>query len=276
MPTIDKFRDYLLADLPEEYPISSIPLSLTMTDAHRKELVFQQSKFLGAAEKRIQEEPWIAFIAAFKHLRLLESFETNTAIFRELADKEYFDRVQHHCSEILTAATLNLDDETKVNCERLVNIQLLSKDIFSADKAVKRALSNGIRAFEPPMPAPEQVLGFGGCLVVIVCSIIVGVIASSASEDMGGIIAGVVLILGCGIWAQIMKPIWNKEKAKNSRYKVFESLRNQYYTHAKALKLDLSFDVEAMALDLVTCDTYLSSFLSDLEILKDTYIKPYV
>jgi len=276
MPTIDKFRDYLLADLPEEYPISSIPMSLTMTDAHRKELIFQQSKFLGAAEKRIEEQPWVAFLGAAKHLRLLDYFETNTTNFRELADKEYFDKVQHKCSEILAAASSSLDEETKSNCEKLVHIQVLHRDIASAAEAVKNALSNRIRSFEPPMSAPEQTPGCGGCLVVIVGGILVGAVASAASEDMGPFIGAFALIVGGGIWAQIMKPKWDKEKADKARYKVFESFRSAYYLHANKLKTDLSFPVESLASDLSTCATHLDNFLSDLEILKDTYIKPYV
>ena len=93
---------------------------------------------------------------------------------------------------------------------------------------------------------------------------------------MGPFIGAFALIVGGGIWAQIMKPKWDKEKADKARYKVFESFRSAYYLHANKLKTDLSFPVESLASDLSTCATHLDNFLSDLEILKDTYIKPYV
>lgn len=276
MPTIDKFPDYLLSSLPEGYPISTIPLSMTMTEAHRKELVFQQGKFLDAADRLTQEQPWIAFIAALKHLRLLESFETNTTNFRDLADKEYFDRIQLTCSQILNAASSNLDDDTKSNCEKLVHIQVLHRDISSAADTVRSALANGIRSFEPPMPAPEQNMGCGGCLAVIAGGLVVGVLASSFSEGYGPFIGAFAVIIGGAIWAQVMKPQFDKEKADKARFSTFTSLRNTYYSHANKLGARLSFDAIGMASDLTSCLARLNDFLSDLDILKDTYIKPYV
>ena len=126
MPVSDKFPDYLLAALPEEYPIGSIPLSLKMKESHRKELVFLQGKFLETAESYIQNHPQIAFIAAQKHFSLLVAFQTDTTTFREIADKEYFDRVQRDCNEIIQKVSDLLDEETKANCRNLVNIQVFS------------------------------------------------------------------------------------------------------------------------------------------------------
>ena len=89
MQTTDKFNDYLFAPLPEQYPIASIPWSLKMTDAHRKEVLFQQSKFLDAAAQYSAEQPWVSFIAVTKHQRLLEAYEIDTGSLHEIADKEY-------------------------------------------------------------------------------------------------------------------------------------------------------------------------------------------
>ena len=143
MPTSDKFRDYLLAALPEEYPIASIPLSLKMEDAHRKELVYQQGKFLQAADQYIHTHPWIAFIAANKHNIILIAHETSTMTFREISDKEYFDNVEQHKNSIINSIEGMLDEATMLILCRLVYLQTFNGLIKSTIKTVKAALEMG-------------------------------------------------------------------------------------------------------------------------------------
>lgn len=247
-----------------------------MTDAHRKELVFQQSKFLEGAEGHVQEQPWIAFIAALKHIRLLESFQTDTSTFREISDKEYFDGVQHRCLQTLNKSSSLLDGDTKQHCEKLVHIQVFHDDIIAAIDAVTKALALGIRAFEPPMEAPVESFGCGGCLLVIVGAILAGAVAASASEEAAGIGGVVALFVGAAIWSSIMSPKWEKEKKEKKVYTQITSSRSLYYAHVAKFKDLLSFDASAMALDLAMCHAHLASYLSDLKILEDTYIDPYV
>lgn len=285
MPTIDKFSAYLLAALPTEYPISSIPLSLKMEDAHRKELVFQQAKFLEEAEALTENKPWLSFIAAIKHLLLLEFYKTDTTTFREISDKEYFDRVQTKAQKIL-GATKELDQETKDNCSRLVAIQLFYTNIQKALDAVRKALSLGFYLFDPPINEPKrstyiQALFIGVCLLIFI-TFWTCVYVNENIPSMSGIldkftgIALVELIIGVGAGGWVIIPLWKKDDDKWNTYETFRTLREDYYFNAKAFASAFDFDATEMAKNLKLCAERLEAIIQKRKILADHYIVPYV
>lgn len=279
MPTVKKFRDYLVSNLPDEYPISTIPLSLAMTDAHRKELVFQQAKFLEEAGRYSEREPWISFVAAYKHLMLLEAFKTDTSTFREINDKEYFDKVQALCFNSLEQASSLLDEATMNNCKKLVHIQICHNSIIFVSHIVEDALGFGISAFEPPLNKPTFEGGYGGCggcLAIIIGAIALGGVLGIASIDTGLIVCLILLAFGGLAWSAMTEPERVEFQKTEERYRKFCSLRDSYYSNISSFQTILSFDAKAEAINLVRCKEQLNIYISELKMLLDTYIYPYV
>jgi len=286
MQTSEEFKDYLLALLPEEYPISSIPLSLTMTEAHRKELIFQQSKFLEVAQSHIESHPWLSYLAALKHVRMLEANETHSTTFREFSDKEYFDRVQAHCASILNTSKSLLDETTQRNCDRIIHIQCLHADIAATADAVTSAIANGIDAFEPPRDAPIQNVGWVGCFTVALLAIGIAIIGFAIHaiqkaekghlEYIAYFIAYLlVLYLGASGLAALLSPQGQKEEEEKRLYDLFNRLREKYYNYSSSLRDSLLFNSEALARDLPKTKQVITGFSEELDVLIQTYILPY-
>jgi hypothetical protein len=144
MKTSDKFLEYLQCNIPEEYPIDSIRISIDMAETHRKELVFQQFKFIQLAQEYSNDTPWIAYIAILKHKLIFEFFKTSTASFKEISDKEYFDMTQTLAEQVETNLIDKLDDLTKCYCERLSVLQVVHSSIVAAQKIVDDALQKNL------------------------------------------------------------------------------------------------------------------------------------
>lgn len=271
----DRFNAYVFAALPDEYPVSGVPLSLKMGDAHRKEVVFQQGKLLEVAETYLETAPWISFLASLKHTQLLSAFEIHSAVLHELLDKEYFTAVDSTAQQLVCKSVALLDADTKNNIERLVAIQVFFGDISGCSEIVSEALSKGIKAFEPPMKPGDNTTGCGGCLLTIVAAVSCGIAAAIVNPEWSGI--GVfALLIGGFIWASIMNPKWEKEKAYNAELKAFNKLREQYYENASRFEVPLKWNAKEAASDLPTALQSLSSFISERKILQDHYVKPYI
>ncbi len=285
MTTTDRFDAYLLASLPSEYPISSIPLSLKMHDAHRKELVFQQNKFLAAARERITEQPWITYIAAEKHLALLQAFETDTVSFREIADKEYFDETQTMCRTLIKESVALLDDTTQQNCIRLICIQVHYETLTEAQTILRQALNEGITSFSLFAEAPEEATkptGCMGCLGVIAVGLVL--LFAGASKGEAGAWAGMFMaFIIAVIYLLVDAPKRKKEKEekeyhelKKARIDRYNSLRGAFLRLTHGIYASLELEESDLIKNLSHCVQIFSAVLKERRVLEDTYIRPYL
>ena len=259
-----RLKAYLLAALPEEYPIDGVPLSLKMGDAQRKEILFQQGKLLEMAEAQLPVAPWLSYLAALKHDQLLEAFGISSTVFHELQDKEYFSTVEAASNRLLSGSDSSLDQEAKQNLSRLVAIQVYFSDISACQTAVRSALAQGITSLEPPMADT----GCRGCLSIIGASILTTLVLRLIDDDAGRF-GLVILFVGGIVWGIKMNPQWEKQK-------VFNKLRNKYYLHANRFEADLGWDSRKGATDLVQTAEFLESLLSERIHLQDHYVEPYL
>lgn len=96
------FKQYILATFSDDYPIErdkifkrslvNNPIS-TLFDQNtnlKKEIIFQQSKFLEIAQNYLDTNPQITFVAVQKHSYLLDCINLDSASFDNISDKEYF------------------------------------------------------------------------------------------------------------------------------------------------------------------------------------------
>ena len=261
MTTVQKYKDYLTARLPDEYPISSIPLSLKMTEAHRKVLVFNQSVFLDAADAQLNEMPWISSIAAIKHLKILEIYATDTSTFREFHEKEYFDNVQNKCLSIFNKTDKLLDASTKANCVRIVALQAHFYEIIKTIDVLNNAIRCGIETFEPPMNPPNMLFGF---LIATLITALPMVISGQEAVVVGLFLFIVSFLVVCLIY-----------KPKNEKYIIFNKLRESYYSITSNYSSSLSIDTSKLALNLIESIEIFKSLVDELNILTDTYISLY-
>jgi hypothetical protein len=261
MTTGQKYKDYLTSRLPDEYPISSIPLSLKMTEAHRKELIFNQNVFLDVADSQLNEMPWISAIAAIKHLKMQEIYDTNTSTFREFHEKEYFDNVQNKCLNIFKKTDELLDSKTKENCVRIVALQTHFYEIIKTIDVLNDALQCGIETFEPPMNQPNMLFGF---LIVILITALPMVIFGQEAVVFCLFLFIVTFLVLCLIY-----------KPKNEKYIIFNTLRQSYYSITSNYSSSLEIDPSKLALNLKESIEIFKSLVDELNILTDTYINPY-
>jgi hypothetical protein len=270
-----RFKAYLRAALPDEYPVDGVPLSLKMGDAQRKEILFQQGKLLEMAEAQLSAAPWLTYLAALKHDQLFEAFGIGSTVFHELQDKEYFSTVEAVSRRLLSNSDPGLDEETKQHLRRLVAIQVYFSDISACQTVVENALAQGITAFEPPMEEIGQMAGCRGCLSIIGASILTTLVLGWIDRDARGF-GLLILVVGGFIWGRKMSPIWEKEKEYKERMKAFNKLRDQYYLHANRFETDLGWDSREGAKDLAQAAEFLKSLQSERIQLQDHYIEPYL
>jgi hypothetical protein len=272
MSTVLKYNDYLIAKLPDEYPIPSIPLSFQMTLAHRKELIFNQNIFLEAASAQLINLPWISFMAAKKHLKILEIYDTNTSTFADFDEKEYFNNVQKNCLNIINESSLLLDTITKVNCDRIVSFQMEYYNIVKTIDILEKAINIGIKSFKlHPIP-PQKTNWFSGCLIVIVLTVLLMAVSGSGA----GFVGFISFFGGWFILSLIYKPKIDKEKIEFDIYETYKELRESYYSHTKNFNKSLSLDPNIMASDLINgCETF-KSLIHESNTLVDVYLKEYI
>ena len=271
MSTLSMFKKYLLATLPEEYPIASIPLSMKMRSAHKKELIFQQTKFLDMAEGLIGTSPWVTYVASKKYLLLIERLKIDSGTYSEIAEKEYFHQSISRCENVLSNSRAMLADDIKQYCDRLVALQMCGFRTKNELKPVLVSLLNhGIKFIEPPMAKPKH--GPWGCITVIpgiICAIPVFAISQSPYLVLTAFIVPSVVTC-CIIWGR-----YKIDRDKNDLYEVFQELSGKYnkipdaYFNQLGLKrVDLARDVK-YALDIAN---YIMKERAELE---NNYIHPY-
>jgi|GEM_PF-3024341 len=277
MKTADKFREYLFALIPKEYPISGIPLSLKMTDAHRKELIFQQAKFLKTACEYTQCQPWVAYVAALKHLKLLEIYGIETSTFHEISDKEYFDAVQKECQDILTASGSLLDEDTTSNCERLVKIQLLWPSLVEALHVVQEARTLDINSFDPLMTKPEEKSFINEGLITGGPAALISVIALVVTGAKGAFlpVTFLALAIAAAVYFVLTKLERDKIEELKRKYAAFKRLHLSYKKITSVFKKPLGFDAHEMAKNFEVCMEELQKLMNEREILASTYLEPY-
>jgi len=277
MPSNEQFVSYLLAALPEEYPIAGIPLSFKMEDAHRKEVVFQQGKLLEIAGQFLENAPWVSLLASMKHRCVLEAFEIHSASFHEIADKEYFANVELAADDLVASSASRCDSDTRQEIERLLNIQACFPEICLCLQTVNEALQHGIRSFEPPKELTESRLGPGGWSVVIVGSLLVGIVASLFAENWspGGAIT-IVAITALLIHMALMYPLEERNKKVNKEITFFNELRDTFYASATKIKDRLQWHPLAAAENLVFAAEHLRQMISDREDHEQRLVKPFV
>lgn len=283
MASSNKFRDYLVARLPEEYPISTIPLSLSMERNHCNELIFQQSVFLDDAQRCLETKPARAYIAALKHQCLVAELKLDTVRFIELAEKQFFSQVQNKCDEIFRCAADRLNDDVKSYCRRLLKLQRYEPMLTETISIANEALSYGIRSFEPPMSAPDKpadpqsgALAFGAAIVSGVAVFIFDYWVLNSVHPIPPLIAAFV-----GLVISIV-PLWpmvRREKAaiarfgnEMARFAEFERLRDAFDSQVAMFESQLGLDRKQLAADLSNCAKQLTQLISQRRILEDKLI----
>lgn len=280
----ERFVSYLLAAIPGEYPISGLPLSLQIMDARRKEIVFQQAKFLELAESLYNSAPWLSFLAARKHIMMLEAFDIDSAMLKEFSDKEYLSQVEFKATQLESQAGEKLDDSTRHYLMRLVDIQVHFEDICKCREVVNTALREGISAFDPTMEPLDESYGGIGCLFIIGASIIGGILAplflrppADVSSGAFMFLSGLVILLsGWAIWWGVLSPRFKKEEEFKERFKRFQELEREFRLHGAAFDRSLSWNLLEAARDLSTAGQLLASIIDDRPVLESHYINPYL
>lgn len=260
MKTVDKFRDYLLAAIPSEYPISSIPLSIKMTLDHRKELVFQQDKFLDEALNHSNQHPWIYYLSATKHTLLLQSYKTDTTTFPNIEDKEFFDSVQSKADQLIKLSS-NLEQEVKDQCNWLISVQIYSSEVEKAIDAVKKGLALGLRSF-PCKPDHRDGLGY---LIIMSLFIIIYLCGDLGIVKWLGEYRYVFPFAALVAWSIITKASTEKDH-----------YRALYYYATNIFSEALKYDAELQGKDLNRCLDALNGIKEKRDSLTRHYILPYV
>jgi hypothetical protein len=240
------FSAYLKASLPEQYPITTVPLSLHMRDAELKELIYQQSQFLELAKTFLNDAPCISYVAALKHLLMLLLNKIDTASFREIHDKEYFDRINGNYKDLAEAAKKQLDPETETNCQRLVALQCVATKLNNAIDIAKQATSEGFLNFESEPPKPEAGSFSLGCVTFILVAIVLCVF-TAIGDAVGGIIGlGMALMILIGGILAIKKVAPQQKK-----FDRFVGLRDSFNKNTEELLPLLDLDRSAISADLI-------------------------
>jgi hypothetical protein len=106
------FLRYLMCDLPLGYPLKS-PISKLLvpnpTMAARRELLYQQDKFLDVANKFLPTHPWISYIAAIKHEAVLVIIPNYASQLVDIADVHFFTELQQKAKELQETSRAAID-----------------------------------------------------------------------------------------------------------------------------------------------------------------------
>lgn len=287
----DKFKIYIYSSLPDEYPIDDVNLSLNMTSDHRKELMFQQNKFLQRALSILERLPWISFIAAFKHKVLLNFFNTDSATFSEIVDKEYFDNLQTLCNKLIQDSSLLIQEELRGNCERLVFLQVVNSHIVKSIEAVQGALDLGYTYFEPcaTEPAKYSRNNFGQvpttiAVLLYVYYLIAYVSEGDSDKSVSRVGMATVILLVSTIAIQFFYKkriaIEFKKEAESifeiEKYKNYLTFRSIYFENITPLESLLNFDSKTYSKDLKKCLFELKKLLTEKDTLQGHLLIQYL
>lgn len=230
----DELKAYLFSLLPDEYPIKDVPLSLSMDDAHKKELVFQQSRFLDEVEESCPDCPELQLLASLKHEHTLRVLRISSASFKEIQDKEYLKEVSLKADSIASDARKNLDPRLVEAVEKLALLQALYSSLVKVRDICENAISRGFERFEPPVQSPgdDPTTELGcGCLLIIVG---VGLSALLLGPFLAVILAGIGLVILITIFLVNKGKMDDYEKRKR-KYDKFCELRNKFYQESEKI-----------------------------------------
>jgi len=278
------FLHYLLCDLPLGYPLKTPVtklLSQDLTISSRRELLHQQDRFLEYSKRYLNQQPWIAYLAAVKHEAVFVTIPTYAEDLVDVVDKFFFSDLQQKCKELREASRAAIDEPTALTCERLVLLQSEAPHIEDARKNVSAALAAGFKGVDPlPLPPPEPSPAHGTVPYYItggIISVVVGVVIPPYYGGMAWALAGLIVTgIIAARAAQKEKSRVDSEGAKFKAYLIHES----YYSLCKksvALVLALPFEARKSALiDLSPCLTALEALPPERDAMESQYIRPFV
>ena len=304
MASSDKFREYLLARLPDEFPTSTMSLTpsvllslagaiigadtsvlMHMERNRLNELVFQQNGFLDAAASRLSERPALALITAIKHQCLLKALNLESGRFTDFNDKEYFARVERKCETVREQACGLLNKDSISSCWRLVHLQQHYPMISETIDLANTAISKGIRSLEPQLVAPEKLGDPVSGAIPFGVSIASGLTVFAFDYYVLGIVPFappiVAAVVGFCIAAVAVIPKAIKEHKANSHFEQamgqfaqFEKLRKEFYALITSYDSDLGLNSKKMAADLAMCVKQLTQLMKQRQLLEDHLIGP--
>lgn len=259
-PLLEKF---LKASIPDDYSVNNVPISLSMDDAHRKELIFQQSTILDEALE-LKSTPAITLLACIKHGILIEDLCLTSASFREITDKEYFESVQKKAAKMEAEAKGWTDQEKYEQCFKLASLQSIFPGLLKNAEICRKAVKFGVRLFDPELYRPgfDRVAGIGIFLMLLNMLIFFGLFTDE-SVPSPFLISGAFAVISVALWVGAYH-LFGKD---NEEYiEKQEKLRQCTILKAKFEKTPQSFWRE-IGLDGAEANENLKSFLSKLDAL---------
>ena len=246
-PHDSDFLIYLTCELPFGYPFDpplTPQLLPVLKERHRMELVCRQAAYFETANQLVQSHPWIAHIAALKHEAILSFIPVETTPFVNVADQKVFNTCHQNWRQLRNESRRAIEDGIAFFCERLVKLQREAGKIDELEKRLTAALAAGFKALLPMTDEPPK-----------------------PPEGLGVEIAGV---LGLGkarrVEAEARIKTWHLQ---DSYLQTCQQLLN------KISSLPLETRREGLK-DVPGTLTALKGLEEEREVLKETYITPYV
>jgi hypothetical protein len=278
------FLRYLMCDLPLGYPLKS-PISKLLvpnpTMAARRELLYQQDKFLDVANKFLPTHPWISYIAAIKHEAVLVIIPNYASQLVDIADVHFFTELQQKAKELQETSRAAIDEATALNCERMVLLQSEAAQIESANKSVKGALQSGFTAVEPlPNPPKEPSTGLEKLRNFVIGGVACLIVSAFVPWHYGGMawgLAGAVVVGIVGYRA--IKKDQAIAAEETATFKAYLHHENYHALCRKSVSLVLALPFETRKTALVNlppCLTALEALFPERTMLEATYITPFV
>jgi len=250
--------------------------ALNMTEAHRKELIYQQTKFLKKAEQLVSYYPWISAIASIKHNAILAKYPADSATFLEISDKEYIDAANDLSSEIISRCDRCLDPETKGFLITLVSLQICFGCIVECAETVHNAIQAGYNCFEPPIEKPQNKSIGAMALAFVIGGIAILIVFQLPESITNGTFFGILLALGIVLLGLPAQYLHSKYQKQNEKYSYFMKLREAYYAFSNGIAIELGFNAKKMALDLEESRTQLHALIDQRKQLQEYYIPTHI